>query len=184
MTDDPERIDPRYDPAFQRGFAGEVRTRPRGDAAIRRAAAASTAPARIAPAPAGIPEANPVAASRSVTAPPSSDAEAALAVRSEPAAASGAVVIVESSSAREVTRNPFYLAAAALAVLLIVGGAVWLDQGFAAIADDRTATTVGYYAAMAMSFGAPLAIGIGIAIIAGLLFVLGRGWHPRDDERG
>jgi hypothetical protein len=35
---------------------------------------------------------------------------------------------------------------------------------------------------MAMSFGAPLTIGIGVAIIAGLLFVLARGWRPRDEE--
>jgi hypothetical protein len=97
-------------------------------------------------------------------------------------ASNESILISEPVSARDVTRNPFYLAAAALAVVLIVGGAVWLNQGFAAIADDRTSTTVGYYAAMAMSFGAPLTIGIGVAIIAGLLFVLARGWRARDEE--
>jgi hypothetical protein len=87
------------------------------------------------------------------------------------------------ASPRDVTRNPFYLAVAALAVLLIVGGAVWLNQGFAAIADGRAASDVGFYAASTMSVGAPLLIGIGILIVAGLLFVLARGWRPRDENR-
>ena len=67
--------------------------------------------------------------------------------------------------------------------MLIVGGAVWLDQGFSAIADGRATTNVGYYAGMTMSFGAPLLIGIGVLIIAGLLFVLARGWRSRDEDR-
>jgi hypothetical protein len=187
MADDPNRIDPRYDPAFQRGFSGEIRTTRRGESALRRTAVVSSAPDRLPAAP--VPSAGAAASQPPVEAVPAEPAAAEPAAPEpigprEPAAVPSPVVVAaESASARDVTRNPFYLAAAALAVLLIVGGAVWLNQGFAAIADDRTATNVGYYAAMAMSFGAPLLIGIGIAIIAGLLFVLARGWRARDDER-
>jgi hypothetical protein len=176
--DDRKSIDPRYDPAFQRGYAGEVRMGQRGESALRRTAAVSPAPVRAATTPDAMPAGtgqDPSAASTM----PSADAGPAPGrgdVPDEP------ILIPAPASTRDMTRNPFYLAAAALAVLLIVGGAVWLNQGFAAIADDRTSTTVGYYAAMAMSFGAPLTIGIGVAIIAGLLFVLARGWRPRDEE--
>lgn len=170
---DPTRIDPRYDAAFQRGFAGEIRTGPLTDSALRRAIVSSV-PERVAASPAapGSPRA-PI-----VDAPDPSGPEGAPAGLS---AAAGEPAD-EPASARDVTRNPFYLAAAGLAVLLIVGGAVWLNQGFTAIAADRDATNVGYYAAMAMSFGAPMLIGIGIAIVAGLLFVLARGWRPRDER--
>jgi hypothetical protein len=184
--DDPDRVDPRYDPAFQRGYAGEVRMGQRGESALRRTTAVSTAPARLAASAPAAPPAEVAAPAPAHVS--SSDAAQPSAAEGAPVPAASRLssapdpVVAEPASARDATRNPFYLAAAALAVLLIVGGAVWLNQGFAAIADDRTSTTVGYYAAMAMSFGAPLVIGIGVLIIAGLLFVLARGWRPRDEE--
>ena len=189
MADDPNRIDPRYDPAFQRGFRGDVRAQPRADSALRRAPVAP-APERAPATPeawAGsvetvggpVPEAVPVP----TAAEPVGASGAAPASAPVPAPESaGLAIAAEPASVSEVTRNPFYLAAAALAVLLIVGGAVWLDQGFAAIADGRAASDVGFYAASTMSVGAPLLIGIGILIVAGLLFVLARGWRPRDDR--
>ena len=185
---DPNRIDPRYDAAFQRGFDGEVRSAPRSESALRRTAVVNPAPARRVPV---------ASASAAVTAPgdrtaPESAAlepivEHAVAERTPPERPAVAVVenttAVETATPADVTRNPFYLVAAALAVLLIIGGAVWLDQGFSAIENDATTTSVGYYAAMVMGFGAPLAIGIGVAIIGGLLFVLARSWRPREAER-
>src|SRR3954466_15712057 len=45
--DDGASIDPRYDPAFQRGFEGEVATGPRGQSTLRRTAAVNPAPARM-----------------------------------------------------------------------------------------------------------------------------------------
>ncbi|MES1169663.1 MAG: hypothetical protein ABUL47_03130, partial [Leifsonia sp.] len=44
-------IDPRYDPAFQRRFDGEVATGPRGQSTLRRTAAVNPAPVRIAAPP-------------------------------------------------------------------------------------------------------------------------------------
>ena len=40
-------IDPRYDPAFQRGFSGEVASAPRGQSTLRRTAAVN--PPRVTP---------------------------------------------------------------------------------------------------------------------------------------
>ena len=181
MADDPNRIDPRYDPAFQRGYEGDVRTQARSESALRRAPLASSAPGR--PAATVTPQ---PATPRVVDAPPPvvvpTAAEPVGSSPTAPAASAEPTVVAEApASARDVTRNPFYLAAAALAVLLIVGGAVWLNQGFAAIADGRAASDVGYYAAATMTVGAPLLMGIGVLIIAGLLFVLARGWRPRDE---
>ena len=183
MADDPNRIDPRYDPAFQRGFSGDVRTQPRAETALRRTAVVSSAPDRSAlatPVPAVASAGRPVDGATPVP----TAAEPVGAAASAPGVEAAAVAAAEPvASPRDVTRNPFYLAVAALAVLLIVGGAVWLNQGFAAIADGRAASDVGFYAASTMSVGAPLLIGIGILIIAGLLFVLGRGWRPSDESR-
>jgi hypothetical protein len=188
--DDTDRIDPRYDAAFQRGYSGDAAEVARG-----------TAPASaLAPTPAPVRRVAPVvppAAEPAGTVMPvdGSGASGGQPARIEPvppspqsAAVPGAQPAVaarpaaEPASPWEPTRNPFYLAAAALAVLLVVAGAVWLDQGFAAIADKRWATDVGYYAAMTMSFGAPLLIAIGVAILGALLFVLARAWHPRGGE--
>jgi hypothetical protein len=183
--DDTDRIDPRYDAAFQRGYAGEAGTA---------APAASGPTGAFAPAPAPIRRVAPVVPP---AAEPAGAVPGAAPTRIEPvppapsestsAPASGAPhaaprAAAEPASPWDATRNPFYLAAAALAVLLVVAGAVWLDQGFAAIADKRWATDVGYYAAMTMSFGAPLLIAIGVAIVGALLFVLARAWRPRPDD--
>jgi hypothetical protein len=171
--DDTDRIDPRYDAAFQRGYAGEALAP--GPAPMRRVAPVvppaaepartvpSAAPTRIEPVPPAL----------------SDSPEAGAAASSGSAPATVSRPVADHASAWDTTRNPFYLAAAALAVLLVVAGAVWLDQGFAAIADKRWATDVGYYAAMTMSFGAPLLIAIGVAILGALLFVLARAWRPR-----
>ncbi|MGN6325288.1 hypothetical protein [Pseudolysinimonas sp.] len=178
MPDDPKRIDPRYDPAFQRGYRGDVRTQPRGESALRRTPPADPHPAHersaaTSPAPAMIPG-PPAPAPVPTAAEPVGTAVV-------PHASEPTVPPEVSATPRDVTRNPFYLAAGALAVLLIVGGAVWLGQGFAAIADGRAASVVGYYAAATMTVGAPLLMGIGVLIIAGLLFVLARSWRPRDE---
>jgi len=184
MADDPNRIDPRYDPVFQRGFDGDVRTQPRAESALRRTAVVSPTPERSAiatpvPAPVTAPTADP--AEDAVPVPTAAEPVGAAAA----AGRAGETVVIAAepaASARDLTRNPFYLAVAALAVLLIVGGAVWLNQGFAAIADGRAASDVGFYAASTMAVGAPLLMGIGILIVAGLLFVLARGWRPRDED--
>ncbi len=164
MAEDDGGTDPRYYPAFQRGYDGPVRTTLRDATAAARPDPASPRTSE--------PVTVPPLAAPLVTTPP---------VAAAAIAAPAPIAPAEQATPRDIARNPFYLAVAALGIAAIVAGAVWLAQGFAAIARDRTTTATGYYAATVMSFGAPVLIGIGIGIFAGLLFVLGRTWRPRGD---
>lgn len=172
MTDkDGAAVDPRYDPAFQRGFQGEVATGPHGQSTLRRTAAVNPPSTRPGPQRAEsfvpAPFAQPAVPQSPDPAP-------------EPAASAGqpAPVSQPAGGARELTRNPFVIALAVLGALLIVGGAVWAYEGFATIVKNGgTRNEVEFWAAQTMSFGAPLAIVLGLAIAATLLALLGRAWH-------
>lgn len=163
-------IDPRYDPAFQRGFDGEVATGPRGQSTLRRTAAVNPAPARMAAQPVEQVE----AAEVDEAAKPSSlqpAPEPAVGAMPEPAPAA-------ATTPRELMRNPFTIALAALAVLLILVGAIWAYEGFATIVKNGgTRNEVEFWAAQTMSFGAPLAIVVGLAVVAVLLVLFGRSWQ-------
>ena len=162
-------IDPRYDPAFQRGFDGEVATGPRGQSTLRRTAAVNPAPARLAVQPV-----EPVD-------PADADDPPALSSRQsapEPAAPPAESAPVAATTPRELLRNPFTIALAALAVLLILVGAIWAYEGFATIVKNGgTRNEVEFWAAQTMSFGAPLAIVVGLAVAAVLLVLFGRSWQ-------
>lgn len=168
-------IDPRYDPAFQRGFEGEVATGPRGQSTLRRTAAVNPAPARIAAQPAAPLEpasVEPPEVSRPLE--PEMDAPGAI-------AAGDARV---ATSPRELIRNPFMIALAALGALLILVGAIWAYEGFAAIVKNGgTRNEVEFWAAQTMSFGAPLAIMVGLSIAAVLLVLFGRSWQRSRADR-
>lgn len=178
-ADDGAAIDPRYDPAFQRGFDGEVATGPRGQSTLRRTAAVNPAPARVAahpveqfePATVEQPEPHPVRVS-------ASDASVASpAVEGTRAAPAGAAPVA-GATPRELIRNPFMIALAALAALLILVGAIWAYEGFATIVKNGgTRNEVEFWAAQTMSFGAPLAIVVGLSVVAVLLVIFGRSWQ-------
>lgn len=162
-------IDPRYDPAFQRGFEGEVATGPRGQSTLRRTAAVNPAPARVAAQPSAPIE------------PASVEPPEAL-HHLEPAMAAPGAAAVEvtrvATTPRELIRNPFMIALAALGALLILVGAIWAYEGFAAIVKNGgTRNEVEFWAAQTMSFGAPLAIVVGLSIAAVLLVLFGRSWQ-------
>jgi len=174
--DDGAAIDPRYDPAFQRGFDGEVATGPRGQSTLRRTAAVNPAPARM-------------SAQRAEPVEPATDEPEPL---STPAPATDAPAPVASddsagvvTSPRELIRNPFMIALAALGALLILVGAIWAYEGFAAIVKNGgTRNEVEFWAAQTMSFGAPLAIVVGLAIAAVLLVLFGRSWQRSRADHG
>ncbi len=169
-------IDPRYDPAFQRGFSGEVQTGAHGQSALRRTAAVNPAPVR--PTPQRVDELR-------ITPPPSEAAGVAV------AAAREAVVPPETDVAprylgepavvttpRQLARDPFVIALAALAAALIIAGIVWAYEGFATIVrNGGTRNEVEFWAAQTMSFGAPLAIVVGLGVVAVLLVMFGRSWQ-------
>jgi hypothetical protein len=176
--DEGAAIDPRYDRAFQRGFEGEVTTGPRGQSTLRRTAAVNPAPARM-PAqvvdrvepPTAVEQPEP---SRFA---PESD--------SAPAPAVAAVVAASVETApelvttpRDLIRNPFIIALAALGALLVLVGSIWAYEGFAAIVKNGgTRNEVEFWAAQTMSFGAPLAIVVGLGVVAVLLVLFGRSWQ-------
>ena len=168
--DDGAAIDPRYDPAFQRGFDGEVATGPRGQSTLRRTAAVNPAPARL-PAqrvdafqPALVEQPTAVA-----TPAPSPEVVGAPFLEAAPVAV---------TTPRELARNPFMIALAALGAVLIVTGGIWAYEGFATIVKNGgTRNEVEFWAAQTMSFGAPLAIVVGLGIAAVLLVLFGRSWQ-------
>lgn len=183
MTDDDgAAIDPRYDPAFQRGFSGEVQTGAHGQSALRRTAAVNPAPARPASQPTddirfaahptvfieGPPAVALAAAAGAGVSAPAPDAEAA--------SHDGATSV--AATPRQLARNPFVIALAALAVVLILAGAIWAYEGFATIVKNGgTRNEVEFWAAQTMSFGAPLAIVVGLSVVAVLLVLFGRAWQ-------
>ncbi len=169
-------IDPRYDPAFQRGFSGEVQTGAHGQSTLRRTAAVNPAPVRPAPQredelritpPPREAAGGAVSAARDAIVPP--DVEAGPRHPTEPAVV---------TTPRQLARDPFVIALAALAAVLIIAGIVWAYEGFATIVrNGGTRNEVEFWAAQTMSFGAPLAIVVGLGVVAVLLVMFGRSWQ-------
>lgn len=179
-------IDPRYDPAFQRGFEGEVQTGAHGQSTLRRTAAVNPAPAR--PAAQRVEEVRvgpvptPSAFAPESERPPVVGLPGMAGSPTSPDGAEAQVPMVAGAASvatpRELLRNPFVIALAALAAVLILAGAVWAYEGFATIVKNGgTRNEVEFWAAQTMSFGAPLAIVVGLAVVAALLVVFGRGWQ-------
>jgi hypothetical protein len=175
--DEGAAIDPRYDRAFQRGFEGEVTTGPRGQSTLRRTAAVNPAPARM---PAQVADRVDRVEPLTVAQP---EPVSRFAPESEAAAPTAAGAPADSaphpvSTPRELIRNPFVIALAALGALLILAGSIWAYEGFAAIVKNGgTRNEVEFWAAQTMSFGAPLAIVVGLGVVAALLVLFGRSWR-------
>ena len=83
-----------------------------------------------------------------------------------------------AATPRQLARNPFVIALAVLAAVLILAGAVWAYEGFATIIKNGgTRNEVEFWAAQTMSFGAPLAVVVGLSVVAVLLVIFGRAWR-------
>ena len=163
MTDE-QKVDPRYDPAFQRGYEGTVssviRTRTR---APERSAIVSPAPYRPA-----APE------------PEAADAEAV--VEPDPAmhSASPEPAPAARPTMREFVRNPFVVLLLLLGLGMIVGGGAWANQARALVAARGGASTeLDYWFLQATVVSAPLTILAGIGILAGVMFLAARAWGRR-----
>jgi hypothetical protein len=159
MADD-KRIDPRYDPAFQRGFEGSVAS------GVRRHPVAPPSPAIVTPAPfRAAPE------------------------REEPRAESGGPQTDEVepgsvpsdhqvSPARRLSQNPFLISLVVLGLALTVGGLIWANQARLLVSGrGAAATDLDYWFLQATVTGAPLTIVAGISILAGVLFVAATAWN-------
>jgi len=156
MSDDDTaaRIDPRFDPAFQRGFEGAVTTTRR----------------RSLP---GVPPVLP--AQQQIVPPPVSPPAAAV---SAPAPVADAVEeVAEEPAARGM--NPFVVVLwVVAAVLVLVGGylAQWVRTTFLT---DSVSTNIDYVTIEIVKYGAPLLIVLGLATAIGLLFLHAIAWRKR-----
>lgn len=171
-------IDPRYDPAFQRGFDGQVATGSRAEVAARRSApyvasalqrpaadhAPSPSPAAVKADPAaqiGLPPADPTASG-------------------EQSPAEVVVVHATDQPARPPWTNPFAIAVFVLGVIVLAIG-VWLLQETSRIAQspEGFSTQADYWFMQSGMIAAPIALGLGIAILSGVLFLCAAYWSRR-----
>jgi hypothetical protein len=165
MTDEEQRVDPRYDPAFQRGFEGQVTSGLRTRTSVRRSALVSPAPFRT-----GQPEPEVDDDGVQEAAPTRTGAEAEPDEQPE-------YVPVRATGVRDLGRNPFLIALVTLGLVLVIGGVAWANQARQTVAE--LATELDYWYLEASVVGAPLTIITGIAVLAGVLFVAAAAWNRR-----
>jgi hypothetical protein len=166
MTDE-QNVDPRYDPAFQRGYQGTVESTVRTHAAFRRSAVVSPAPYRPA-------EPEPQVDEQGVD-----KAEPALAATDEQYVPAQ-LVPVSRVTLREFARNPFVILLILLGGGMIIGGSLWANQGRALVAARGGASTeLDYWFLQATVVSAPLTILAGIGVLAGVLFLAAGVWNRR-----
>ncbi len=166
MTDDDQRVDPRYDPAFQRGFDGQVRSGMRSRTSGRRSALVSPAPYRSSEPEPEVEECGVQEAGQTRTG-----------AQDEPEPAPEHVS-VRPAGVRDLGRNPFLRTLVALGMVLTIGGIAWASHARQTVAD--LATELDYWDLQASVVGAPLTIITGIAVFAGVLFVAAAAWNRRD----
>ena len=174
-------IDPRYDPAFQRGFTGSVQTGAHPHGVVRSSRPATRppeqreAPAPVAPASARPPSGSPPSAASASAAPGIDEV-----VPAEFEADDADEVVAEQAAApvRRLTRNPFLIVLALLGAALAVAGASWAIAGRATMTSSGSlASERDYWFVQSALLGAPILIAVGVAILAGVLFVFANAWN-------
>lgn len=172
-----DSIDPRFDPAFQRGYDGSVVTGSRADAAARRSApyVASALQRPVAEA------ANTERAPRPPAAPPAGPAPLASEADAETPPASAPVVVqVAAPVLRAPWMNPFVVAVTVLGIVVLALG-IWLMQETYRVfaADNGFQSQVDYWFQNVSIVGGPLAVAVGVLILSGVLFVCASYWARR-----
>lgn len=172
--DTDKEFDPRFDRAFQRGFDGEVTTRPPQPTGYL-----PTNPVREAPASAYAPGYAPaqpeVVVPRTVGAAANPDLSTA-GLSTPDLSMSGAV---DQPADEAPGRNPFLIALTIISVVLVVGGVAglqWLRGRF--LAPD-IATELDFVTVQAATTGLVIVIGLGLATAIGVLFVHAARWGRR-----
>ena len=142
MSDDASQFDPRFDPAFQRGFNGPTSAVPR-EKLQPTAALAAPVVASVVDAPQA-----PAVTSSAPAVTPQVEAEP------EPRRA-----------------NPFLISLFVVALLLIGGGLYLVSKLGDMFANPSSSSQYDYITLQALTIGAPLVIVLGIATGIGVLFV-------------
>jgi hypothetical protein len=156
-------IDPRFDPAFQRGFDGSVTV-------TRRRAAPGTpsvTPAQDRATPTPV-QARPAAVIR----PPESPLDSPVVARTE------AEPEVEEEVASR-GANPFIIGLWVIAAVLVAGGVWGVQWARAAYLTESLTTNVDFVLVETMRVAAPFAIGLGLATVIGMLFLSATRWQRR-----
>ena len=172
MAEQPS-IDPRYDPAFQRGFDGQVATGSRAQVAARRSTPyVASALQRPAQDRAAEPVPNVLT---QIGLPPAAPGDAA-----DPSAAEFVVVRAAEPALRPPWTNPFAIAAFVLGVASLALG-VWVMQETMRMMDspESFSTQADYWFMQVSTFGGPIALALGVAILAGVLFLCAGYWSRR-----
>lgn len=178
--DTDNEFDPRFDRAFQRGFEGEVTTRPPQPTGylptnpVRQAQASAYAPGYAPTQPeVVVPRPGAVAAEPLGTAAP-------LTVIPGLAAPDGSTIgAVDVPVDEAPRRNPFLIGLTIISVVLVVGGVAglqWLRGRF--LAPD-IATELDFVTVQAATTGLVIVIGLGLATAIGVLFVHAARWGKR-----
>lgn len=159
---DGDRFDPRFDPAFQRGFEGE---------APPAAAAVQAPPARPA-------VEQPLDVVERTTDPEAADRPQR---RRQPGARTATPERTDEDAPAQ-RRNPFYIAAIVIAGLLVIGGILIfarLPEWRATVQGD---SRVDYATLEVLYFAAPLMVMVGVGTVLALLILVGSRWRRAYDE--
>ena len=151
-----DEFDPRFDPAFQRGFEGVAAT---GSRAPERRSAVSTAPPAVGAPPA-------------VAQPPVAGGVAGPLADSEQTD----VAALDEQPPRP---NPFLIALGVIAVVLVVAGVWGIQAARQPFLGTDVATNIDYVGLQILQLIAPVSVALGAATAIGILFVFAVGWQKR-----
>lgn len=174
-------FDPRFDPAFQRGFdkqraAGGDDRRPAGPRESRPREARPVARESFAPAPTvALP---PVARGGSVASASVASATGAGLADSRPVD-SKPTTDAAAPDDRSSRPNPFLVALGVVSVALVAAGVWAIQAAREPFLTTDAASNVDYVGLQILQITAPIAIALGVATAIGIVFVLAVGWQRR-----
>ncbi|TXK19129.1 hypothetical protein [Homoserinibacter sp. GY 40078] len=186
---DEKGLDPRYDPAFQRGYDGHSATRsetarhaPRFGSALQRPAAEHAPDATSAPYASHATRSDVAAgytAPAAATDAPTAAADAGTGTVPAAPAPEPVVVVAAPAPLRAPWTNPFIIVTAILGLALTaMAGSMLLT------ASDAMTNPDSYYLAQVSIFGAPPLLAAGLLIVSAVLVICGLHWarRPEPDE--
>lgn len=170
MADDSKgRIDPRFDPAFQRGFQGAPPSAPRAEAP----------PVVDSPVVREVPIFQPPAVREPrLTEQPPRELE-----REEAHYGTARYQVRDEEDSEEEPTgrrtNPFLIALIAVAVALVLFGLYLFQTIRQTFLDSQTSSEYDYITLQTVMYAAPIAVGLGVATGIGVLFTYAMRWRKR-----
>ncbi|KQV06481.1 hypothetical protein [Leifsonia sp. Root112D2] len=185
MADKDEKdIDPRYDPAFQRGYQGPAAEDPR-----RRGAASEPAgPSEQAPAAAVPMTQDPVAREAHSSVPPRSETDLDLDDAGTDACGTEIAAAPLRDGRPPLRTNPYAYALGVMGVLFVIGGiGIEGTTTYSSLSGQNGFSAPGVSSMIMQNVSYVLAgplITVGLAILAGLVFLAGSRWRSRREQNG